>query len=308
MSICVVNFSSLKENIDFVICKICNFHSQNLGIHLKKIHNISSKKYTEIYGGNILSATSYNKYKLNGNEEILSEYIKNNLEDFSRKVSKGILNSSTSRKLHSDMMINLNNKQQADILFKKIVSDTAKKTSSRPEIIEFRTLKLKKWREENPDDFYNKCIKKMITAFQSKPEKKILQFVNNLSGFNFKKNQFINSKFISNKSHNKQMDMGDKEKRIYIEFDGVLHFLPKYGYEILSNIKQKDQEIEYHISSHNWTIIRISYDQFVYKTKMVNKIKEDASYFKQECLDNLIKILNENKPGIYKIGEAYGKY
>lgn len=202
-------------------------------------------------------------------------------------------------------MIALNNKQQFDPEFQKIVSETAKKTSARPEIQAQRAEKLKNWRDNNPEDFFNKCIKKMIGSFQSKPEKKLFEFVSILNGFNFKKNQFINSSFISNKSHNKQMDMGDKIKRIYIEFDGILHFESRRGIELLKMTQQKDMEIECHITNHNWTLIRISYDQFKYSTKMINKIKQDSSYFRQECLDKLVEILNDEKPGIYKIGKAY---
>jgi very-short-patch-repair endonuclease len=276
-----------------------------LGIHLKKIHNLSSKEYIKNYDGHILSINSNEKYKLNDNSKVLANYIENNKKEFSLKVSEGILNSTESRKKHSDMMIELNNKQQSDPDFKKIVSETAKKTSVRPEIQEQRSVNLKKWRDENPEDFHNKCIKKMIGSFQSKPEKKLFEFVSILDGFSFKKNQFINSLLISNKSHNKQIDMGDKEKRIYIEFDGILHFEPRRGIDVLENIQQKDSEIDQHMINHNWTLIRISYDQFKYSTKMINKIKQDNSYFKQECLDKLVEILNNNKPGIYKIGNKY---
>jgi hypothetical protein len=301
------NFN-LIDGIDFVICKICNFHAQNLGAHLTRIHNISSKEYIKKYNGVIISKKSYEKYKLNGNGELLSNYIKNNLEEFCKKVSEGILNSPESRKIHSEMMIKLNNVQQNDPMFKKLVSETAIRTSARPDIQEQRSKNLKKWRDENPEEFYDKCIQKMITSFQSKPEKKLFEFVSSLDGFSFRRNRFIHSQFITNKSHKKQMDMGDKEKRIYIEFDGVLHFQPKHGDEVLTRTKQRDIEIERHISNHNWTLIRISYDQFKYTTKTINKVKEDASYFKQECLTELVKILDNNIPGIYKIGEVYGKH
>lgn len=219
-------------------------------------------------------------------------------------MSKSILDNPEEIVRRSELMSKIN---QSDVMRQK-ASETAKITSARPEIQEARSKQLKDWREKNPEVFYNKCIKKMITSWQSKPEKKLLLFLLSISGFNFKKNQFINSLLISNKSHNKQVDIGDKEKRIYIEFDGVIHFEPKYGEEKLISIQQRDQELDQHISNHNWTLIRISYDQFVYKTKQINKIKQDESYFKQECLDKITEILNSKNPGIYKIGEAYGKH
>src|SRR5208337_3741759 len=36
---------------DYVVCKMCNFHAQNLSIHLKKIHSITSEEYVKNYQG-----------------------------------------------------------------------------------------------------------------------------------------------------------------------------------------------------------------------------------------------------------------
>ena len=44
---------------------------------------------------------------------------------------------------------------------------------------------------------------------------------------------------------------------------------------------------EEYIFNHNWTLIRASHDQFHYSTKIVNKVKIDSSYFKQEYLGEL---------------------
>ena len=88
-------------------------------------------------------------------------------------------------------------------------------------------------------------------------------------------------------------------------YDGKIHFLPLFNEIILQKNQIKDNEVDAHIKNHNWTLIRVSYDQFVYSTKIINKVKHDASYFKQECLDEIVRILNSNVPGIYKIGSTY---
>lgn len=310
---CKENSEKLIDGIDFIICKICNFHAQNLGIHLKIIHNISSEYYITQYGGTTVSFNSNKKYSDN-HFSYLTNAKKNDIDltEYWGKVGKGIsdaiLSNNNERQRRTDMMIALNKIQQNDPSFKELVSKTATKTSARPEIQQQRSIQLKKWRDENPEDFYEKCVKAMITTFQSKPEKKLFEFVSSLDGFNFKKNQIIKSIIFTSSSHKRQMDIADKNKRIYIEFDGKVHFEPIFGNDVLIRNIIKDKEIERHISNHNWTLIRISYDQFIYTTKTTNKIKNDASYFMQKCLDQLVELLNNNEPGIYKIGEAYGKY
>ncbi len=297
------------EGIDFVICKICNFHAQNLGIHLKKIHNLDVSNYD----GLTVSQNSHTKYSEN-HFQYLKHAKENNVDltqywqSISYGVSKAILSNPAEIDRRSKMMHKLNDKQQYDPEFKSIISKTAIKTSARPEIQEARSKKLENWRKENPNDFYEKCIKKMINSFQSKPEKKLFEFVSLLKEFDFKRNQFIKSTNFSSLSKRRQIDIVDKNKRIYIEFDGKIHFISVFGDDVLLKNKIRDDEVEQHIYNHNWTLIRISHDQFKYATKMVNGIKQDNSYFKQECLYKLVMLLNENKPGIYKIGEAYGKY
>lgn len=296
------NSSKLIVGKDFVICNICNFHAQNLGIHLKKTHKLDVTDYN----GLTVSENSHTKYSENHFSYLTDAKEKNiDLSSYKNKmsisVSNAILTNPKEIKRRSELMSEIN---QTDLMKQK-ASETAIKTSARPEIIEQRTLQLKEWRKENPEDFYEKCVKPMINSFQSKPELKLFEFISLLDGFSFKRNQFVNSLLINNKSHNKQIDIGDKNKRIYIEFDGVLHFFPKFGEDHLINIKEKDSQLNQHIINHNWTLIRISYDQFVNKTNVVNKVKIDTSFFKKECLDEIIELLNANKHGVYKIGEAY---
>lgn len=313
--LCMENNKKLVVGVDYIVCQICNFHGQNLGIHLAHTHDMKSEVYAGQYSAHVMSANSQAKYAKHSSENNwLANAISNgqDLTEYWKKVGKGvseaIMASPSERKRRFKLMKSLNDKRQSDPDFQKIVSETAKKTSARLDVQTARTANLKNWRDNNPEAFYEQCIKKMITAFQSKPEKKLFEFVSSLGEFSFKRNRFINSQLISNKSHNKQMDMGDKKKRVYVEFDGVLHFLPKRGNETLVSIKQRDVEIERHITNHKWILIRVSYDQFKYSTKTIKGVKTDASYFRQDCLERLIEILKSNRPGVYKIGEAYEQH
>jgi very-short-patch-repair endonuclease len=307
---CKSKYIHLILNEDYVICSICSYHAKSLGTHVAKVHNINPDVYKEQH--QIICKKSSQNYSESASENSwLSKAVaeRKDLTEYWSKVSTSIKKSINSKpeeiKRRSELMTELNKKQQSNIEFQKIVSETAKKTSARKDIQEARSQRLKEWRKNNPSAFYNKCIKKMITAFQSKPEKILYEHMLSLEGFSFKKNGFLKSKYFTSKSKRKQIDIYDKNKRIYIEYDGIFHFEPKFGDQILSKTKQKDSEIEEHIKSHNWTLIRVSYDQFIYSTKTINKVKHDASYFKQECLDEIIRILNSNIAGIYKIGSAY---
>lgn len=302
---CKKENAKLTEGVDFVVCKICNFHAQNLSIHLKKIHKLDKEQYD----GKVISDKSHQAYSDNHFQYI--KYAKENnidLTEYWGKVSNGVKKSLENNLEESARRAQVMTKiNQSDVMRKK-ASDTAKNTSARPEIQIQRARQLKKWRDENPEEFYEKCVSKMINSWHSKPEIILFKYVSNINGFCFKRNQRVKSEIFLSSTKEKQVDMCDKEKRIYIEFDGALHFLPKFGIDALMKIQNYDKLLDAHISNHNWLLIRISYDQFIYSTKSINKVKHDASYFKQECLDKIVKILNNKIPGIYKIGDAYGQH
>lgn len=181
-------------------------------------------------------------------------------------------------------------------LMRKKSSETAIKTSARKDIQEKRSAQLKKWRDENPDDFYNKCIKKMIETYNSKPEALLFKIVSEIDGYSFKRSQFMKSNTFISKTKRKQVDIADKSKRVYVEFDGKLHF-KNTKFDQLEINKLKDKLLDEHIIKHRWILIRVSYDQFSYR-------KSDYG-FKKDCLDKVFEILNNPTPGVYKIGESY---
>jgi very-short-patch-repair endonuclease len=299
---------SLKENEDFVICKICNLHGRSLGKHIIDYHKISVKDYNKKFGfciskksQNIFSKVCktngdwINREKLKGTD--LSEHFKK----LGKSISKSIMNSPESRKKRSDTMKIVISKLLKDPKYLLQISNNAKITSARPDIIEKRSKVLSNWRENNPEKF-EQFWKKMISTYQTKPEKLLFSFLIKIKGFNFKKNQFVKSINFSNKYKKKQVDFGDKSKRVYIEYDGQIHFLPVKGEEVLDNIIKKDKELDNHILEHGWTLIRVGYDQFIDRQNIKN------CKFKFSALKNIVKILKKNTPGIYRIGEVYGKH
>ncbi len=304
---CKKKYENLELGKDYVICSICGLHAKSLGIHISQIHNIDVKEYKKT--NNIICENSSNTYKKsieeNGNwlQKAIEQGV--DLTEYWSKVSKGVKESILSNpdeiKRRSELMATINKTDH----MKKKASETAKLTSARPDILEKRSEQLKKWRDDHREDFHNKCTIPMINSFQSKPEKILFNNLSKLENFNFKQNQFIKSKIFTSSSNKRQIDIIDIGNRVYVEFDGMVHFKPIYGEEMLLKTKIREKEVENVILSNNWTLIRVSYDQFVYSTKKINKIKQDASYFKPECLQKIAEILKENKPGVYKIGNAY---
>src|SRR5690606_20703035 len=51
-----------NENISYVVCKICNQHSNKIGGHIKKYHKLSKKEYIKKYNSPIICEDSVKKY------------------------------------------------------------------------------------------------------------------------------------------------------------------------------------------------------------------------------------------------------
>lgn len=181
--------------------------------------------------------------------------------------------------------------------FRKKSSDTAKITSSRPDILKARSLQLKRWRDSNPDAFYKKCTSAMHKVHQSLPEKRLFEFCKSLNS-NFESNKQIKSvkHFFINKTASKQVDILDKKTKILVEFDGVYHFEPIFGKEYLEKVKDKDLELNNYCLDNNYILIRVSQSCFIYKN--INDFNETT----KNIISDLIK---KQKPGIYFIGSEY---
>lgn len=304
--ICLENSKNLKENIDYVVCKICNTRMHNLGTHVNSKHNISSKqyirnfpsskiishKYYEICKSNAPGNSWINKMKASGFD------LKGHYKQIGLNISKSIMSNDLERKRRSNAMKKILLKNIKDPNYIKKLSDSAKKTSARKDIQENRAKVLKKWRDNNRVKF-NRILKNMISKYRSKGERKLMEFLKTLDGFSFKRNRFLKSPIIPTKTNKKQIDIGDDIRKIYFEYDGPFHFKKIRKDLDLEKIKAKDEALDKVIESRGYTLVRVGYDQFI------DKNNYNKCGFTEECLNKIKNILASGIPGVYKIGEMY---
>ena len=183
-------------------------------------------------------------------------------------------------------------------IFRQNQSETAKITSARSDIQAQRAEALKNWRDNNPEDFYEKCTRAMHKTWTSKPEKKLTAFAKSINPF-FKGNQQIKSAkhFFINKTSSKQIDILDKENKIIIELDGPHHFEPIFGDDKLKAVQKKDKELDSFCLDKGYVLIRISHKQYDYRGTVNN--------FPEHILAKIRQILQNKIPGIYCLGEEY---
>lgn len=123
----------------------------------------------------------------------------------------------------------------------------------------------------------------------------LYELVKNHENYVFKRHRKVRSESFAPYKQ-RDIDIGDADKKIYIEYDGPLHF-KETALKQLKTTQFKDELFNNHVIKQNWILIRISYDQFSYR-------KYDYG-FKKECIDRIFYILNNPIPGIYFIGSAY---
>jgi very-short-patch-repair endonuclease len=254
----------------------------------------------ETQHGSIICQSSKNLYKDSKNYDWINREKSrgNDLSDWkeklSEKISQGIMNSQTARQARRDNLSNLNRSKE----FRERSSETAKKTSSRLDVLEQRTMKLKKWRDENTELFYDSCVKKMISSYQSIPEQKLFDLIDTDFPLRFKKNQQIRriGKFISVKSGTRQIDILDLQNKIVIEFDGPRHFFNYAKQDYLMAQKVRDEELNRVLVGEGFTVIRVAFDQFSYK---------NSGKFNDSCLQLIRNTIVKQEPGLILIGDAY---
>lgn len=229
-----------------------------------------------------------NREKEKGND--LKEY----REKMSKSVSKAILSSPKERQRRSDLLKELNKTKIWTPEFKVMMTEKSKKTAIRHEIITKRTEQLKKWRDENFEDFYEKCVKNFSTSWRSKPELALFELVKTIDNYTFMNNQFVKDETFTSKTKRKQVDIADVNMGVYLEFDGPWHFENING--SLQEIATRDKLFNEYIERNQLTLIRVSYDQYSYHS---------GGAFKEECLKQLFEALRNPKPGVLKIGKAY---
>jgi very-short-patch-repair endonuclease len=284
---------------DIIKCELCDYTAAKLTQHIKKEHNLTKEFYLENYG-ELVSPNSKKRYsavaKENGDWVNRAKESGKDLSEWKEKLSKGIsesiMNNPEERERRSRLLGRLNKRDD----FRKRASNAAKITSARPEIQKARAGQLKRWRDNNPDKFYEKCISPMHGAWDSKPERTLYKFALMLNS-NFKRNRQVNSKkyFLTNKTSRKQVDIIDKKRKIIIEFDGPHHFKNIFG--SLKRRQEVDRELERFCLDKKYILIRVSQSCFIYKT---------INDFEKKIKDKIINIIHNNKSGVYYLGKEYG--
>lgn len=298
---CKVYLAQAIEGVDYIKCKICDFTGKSITAHIKKSHLLSKIEYEKKYGSTVCEITksTYSETsKINGDwikrakekGEDLSEYF----EKLSSKISEGIMKSDSAREARRQNLSRLNRTQD----FRERSSKTAKKTSSRKDIQDERSKRLARWRENNPEEFYEKCTSAMHKSWQSKPEMKLFEIVSVRFPNLFKRNQQLKrKKFTTTKSNKRQIDIMSLENKIVIEFDGIHHFKSVFKEnKNFNNTVKRDQELNSVLVEEGWTVIRVSYDEYEYK---------ENGKFKQETLDKIFDIVTNKKRGLWLFGKSY---
>jgi hypothetical protein len=314
---CQKTRSQEQIGIHYVACCICNHHGKSLGLHISSIHKINIIQYQDRFPDNkVISSNSSAIYgaenKVRPDWRIKAKAEGKDVKAIDaangRKISAAIMANPEERKRRSKLMSHLQETVLATPENRALLSISAKKTSERPEILAQRSSNLQRWRDENPEDFKEKCTDKMLaakpqeTVWFSKPEKMLYAFLLGLPDFQFKFNQVIKSSNFDWRSQRKQVDMADKAKKTYVEFDGPFHFklFSKTGRDKLAETKRRDGLLDGYMIEHELVLVRISYDQF--------HDNKTNPYFKPECLNALTQIIRTGNPGVFKIGEMYEQY
>lgn len=112
----------------------------------------------------------------------------------------------------------------------------------------------------------------------------------------FERDQILLSDDFSWFPPRKKVDFADFDHKIIIEIDGPQHFSPDVkGALVYHQVVVRDVELNMFAFRKGYTLIRISYDQFVN-----NKFNDD-------CLSKLYMLLTSPKPGVHFIGDSYSK-
>lgn len=293
-------------------CELCDFWGHNLTEHISNIHNISKEEYK----GETLSKRAFENYsnqnKYNGDWIARANERGENLSEYKRKmsqsVSQSVLSNPTERKRRAILLGELNKTDE----FRKKASETAIKTSAKPEIIAQRSERLRKWRENNPEEFRTKCWEKMVRSQKkwkkTKPEKWFQKWVNQQYPNTFEYGKMLrNNQFKrSGKSDRKQIDFRSKDRKIYIEIDGPFHFEnmtrekkieSSIFREAIEKTRLRDRILEEVIEKKQKCLIRIGYGCWVDSTGRI----------KQTILDKVKEIIDNKQTGIFKLGEEYGE-
>lgn len=292
-------------DVDYVRCFICGFSSKKLGNHLLKEHNLSASEYQNQHpGASVLCSTTASalskahhrrvNWVAQMKQEGREEELKAKVTQIAATVSTTVMADTKERERRSEMLGTLNKTEK----FRKKASETAIKTSSRIDILLARSERLRRWREENPQVFYEKCTSKMVKLQSSKGEKELLSILRNMfPNIPLKGSQVIFRSEFTSLSKRRQLDISDKSNHVIVEFDGPIHFKNIPSWNQLEAVQARDREVNA-VLSKEFLLIRVSYDQWHSKRG-----------FAELCLNQIKQEINQHlivpTPRLVYIGLAY---
>jgi very-short-patch-repair endonuclease len=229
---------------------------------------------------------------------LIAIYTRRSIDQEYNKEMYEKMNPLSAREVRRQNMIKLN---KSDFM-RKLSSETAKKTSARPEIQAARAVQLKNWRDNNRTAFFDKCtramIKKSSKSSNTKPEQAIKKILDELS-VAYKQTYTIKNKHISNKSKRRLCDFYVYSIKTVIEFDGIRHF-ESIG-KSASKIKEDQELNSIVVNNLKKNIIRLSMSTYDYKT---DDIKHE---YKQQFIAAIEKCKISTSNCIL-IGQEYEQY
>jgi hypothetical protein len=285
-------------------CRLCGIFLKRLHMHIRNVHDLEKDEYLKQFPNEDPTLTcptlrkSYSKAGIVGGNNCKPKMVAEGRWDaiqVSRSIAmkKCIAEDPRQQELRRQNMIRLNKTDEQ----RKRSSETAIKTSARPEILEKRTKNLKNWRDNNYDDFYNNCCHKMLSSWHSKPELALFKAISE-KYIDFQHNKIITSHLFKSKSGRRQIDILCENKKIAVLYDGPAHFISIHGSKTLQNVKISDEDVNTALPILGYTLIRISDSEYT---------NRKFEIFTQKCLDKLFLLIDENKPGLYRLGDEYGE-
>lgn len=278
----------LIENIDYIQCKICCYKGKSITNHLRAAHKITRKEYIEKYNSPVICETSSRTYGeisiKNGNGQWYTNQVaagKDMTErnkKIAKSVSKAILSNPKEIQRRSDLMKELNKGILNDPRFRKIASETAKRTSARPEIIEARQKSI-------VDHFHSAGEECLRIHIQSKYD-------------GFSKGFIPSELFIDNATRRKSVDLINRERKIIIEYDGDHHFrVIRNDPAVFEKVKRLDAALSEYAKQNDYMLIRISCDCFYSAKKII----------KPEHLETVDSFIDNFQVGTFYIGKRYAQ-
>lgn len=296
------------ESKEYVTCALCGYKGKNIKGHVKREHGLTKSEYQSSYGPTLSESARQNYSRLgHRNKSKLkrwSEMTPAEQEAFRLKVSKGAKRNKADIIRRRQQMKAWNKSPKG----RKVASETAKRTSARPEILEARSKNLRRWRVENREEFFNKCVKPLTSTFKSHGEESIAEFLRG-ENLHFKWGSQIKSDlFVANKSRRKQVDFIDRENKIIIEFDGPHHFMSeesasKKGMSHqVRRVKENDKALEKFSEVSGYLLIRVGWSCYNGHKKSIDPKALQA--LRSEILE-WKNDTPQPKGKILKLGEEY---